>query len=1428
MKPKNKLISLLLAVTMVLALIPVLIIGSPVGQAAANDDFCITGVDVVNQRVAIVHLSNEIGTHFEQYALARPNYLCNFIKFNGTYLQTNKAIANGNGARIYIRDDKKSFELVLGNSTGTYSGATFAGGGTIQFDFENAKFIPFYHMHNEVINAQSGDVWVRDIYDKAMTQDVFTFTAPASLSAAPNLAIESARILDSRAIYVKFNQRIIYPEVATGMSTTESACLLSRAYAAGNSLNGAYNITPSGGTALQATYSYCIAKDHPESDGTGENREFIIYYNGDIVANTAYAISWGNAATKGLVNAASANAVTATLPALTTVPRSDYKLVKAELVKSESGKNEIVLEFDRPFAYTRIATASKFRTVNQPTFAMSWANKLYEVPSGNDVEANRVYYQALFETATNMCGTVLTVDDLKEMLTFNGVKAGGKNFLDAFPGEDIIASFRDSHTIVVYNGNRLDVTLDPGATVSVKADALVNYGTRPGGWGTSNNIGTIGTRTNGLKNTATYLTNVPITTQADVVQYANGYDPSWNKGVTATKSNVKFGHNDVYYFEYDGKKDPLVGGFSPNVRISSNSSGTTYAPNGRAFTGTLEQDYVVQSVYESVDLENKYVKATIVPGQAARFLYFIFKPTGHDAFYTNPAATNYNISGMNGGNYPANNNGAGTFVLGWLFVWGGTFPVFDGCEHGQIWTTPFAYEIKEYPDGAKSVICKLKNEQNTQINSGGYVPSSSNISVGGGFVPFGTGIEYTLEYKLAVDSPVVDMIITAENTAQVARTYEFYVCNTYAPGEVSEWGSGTMKYIDAAQLLQYQSSSYAFVQNVNNGEPSNGKTQAELKPYQNLGLSDLPQSVADRMFSGTGSGVDSTTGSVSRSQYYAWDTMRHSVNHGNSTQFANDLNRLPQADWSGSVNLSNLEGVVRAGTDLMKSTPGIKYWTWGYNQMFNNIPFEVQGGNSARPYLEPWPAAGNQYYQNRAINAGETHNWTESYYHTFGLDMATNATENAIAQLKFYADGGSYRPAAEFYATKLEKQLTAVLRRNDTNAVIKTYSYVSKIMAAEVIEADSLVPAGTKVTLELYEGATAAGVPFFTAWAEQGKAFEADRTSPVEEVIISHGKSIDIPGRASSSQYTLRQVFAYCEPFWVDGFMNAIWTVQSGSGVTITSGVGSNGISASTGNTWWHSFNHIQLVGGTPGSTAVLRATAKDANIPVAQRPYAEMTVNVKKPLYLKIPYNPGNTIGSTNTYARNQYSPYNFNLDMTVPVSITRNTSDTITGPLQIEVWDRRDEKAAPFISFVFDDVTVSGADVGTFNLNIPAYTLPREEYYKIVVRTASGDALGYEWFRVDGYSAIDWSKVVAVSGNNLTVTFDKKNSASGAITLASGATAYVNDTQCAVTVSNNVVTITGGNTAAVTGENTVSIVGIQFPQYPGYTMSDSLTYIK
>ena len=1527
---KSKIITILLAVMMVISLTTT---APMTATSAANDVFKIIGVEVLNERIAIVYLNEEVSVHFEQMLLPRANYLPNYIRLDGEYLTNNREIQpqtaaaySNNGSRMYLRDDRKSFELVLGNSTttGAYAGPTFKASGTIQFDFDGKAFLPYYHMHEtEGLNAnkQSGDIWVRDINDIPMSQEVFAYTASA-LGEAPVLKVESIRILDSRAIYVKFNQRIIHSEQNNSQNSMRTAGLLTRAYL-GNTA-ALLQIT-GGGTTLNSMYSYRLNADHPLSDGTAEGREFIIYFNGDIQPGTEYSYNWTNTGGHspnfaGPVNrpAAGATAVQSgqngnpAIAALATVPGSDFDLLKAELIESESGKFELELTFDRPFAYTRIANESRFRTINSNTSNNgAWSAKLYDVrdpvsgdiiaPVDNatysaawpysiaDVEANRTHYQPLVETSTGMTATVLTVNDVKEILTLYNVFAGDATtpYLDAFTGDTIIGYFKNSNTIVLNNNNRLPITLGTDATVAVKDQALVGYGTR-GTWGSYNTSqsgglssyasGYMRSKTNGPRNTA--IAPVAITKRAEKLGWADGYDPSWDKGVVVTDTIVKLGHNDVYYVQYDGIKDPLIGGFDPRVPHSINLSNTTiYAPDGRAFgnsyannnpnnnsgsnTGTLELGYVVQTAYPAIELENKYIKATIVPGHTARFLKFIFKPTGHDVFYTNPAATNYNITGQSD-LYPPTNIGGGTFVAGWLFVWGGTFPVFDGCEHGQAWMLPWDYELKDYPDGSKSVICKLKNDQNFQVVDGNFVPSSINASVGGKFTSFGTGLEYTIEYRVYPDSPVVDMGVSIHNPAQVARTYEYYTCNTFAPGEVSEWGHGTMKHVDATQIITPHSSEYTNAYAIVNREASNDKTEKDVRLYHSMNYTDeqaavqLPQSVRNYVIGSNMSEVNlNIRGSHARNWFYEFDTNRYLANCiSMGTQFANDLNRLPQADWSGAVTLKNLEGVMRSGPDLMKATPGIKYWIWDYGGMFDCVPFEWDSANQERPYLEPWASAGNKYFMNRAIDAGETHSWVESYYHSFGLDNVTNSNPDALALVKFYNESGAYRAAANFYSTKLEKTLTAVLRNMDNNSVIKTYTYTSRIMAHEEIEADSLVPAGSKVQFELYEGAAAIGTPFFTAWVVQGKAFEVDRETPVEKVIISHtgtnvgltkNGEIDIPGRTTSSnrKYHVREIFAYAEPFWVDGHQRVTWSLQegdAGDAVLISSATATDPApinlpetSDLPGNsTFWHSFDYITLRGITPGKSVTFRATANDENIDPAGSVYADLKVNVKKPLYLTIQYNPGNSAGSTPGYAlaRNMYSPYKFNLDMNIPLTITKDDADNITGPINVEIWDRNNEAAAPYFTEV-----VSG--LGTHILKIPANTLPREEYYKIVARTVNGDSLGYEFFRVDGYSQVVWSNMITQSGDNINIRFTKKNSnVSGSVTLASGeAQAYVNGVPYSVSVGTttsgvasnaNTLIITGGFTSVVNGENTIEVVGVEFPDYPGHTFTFTGVYVK
>jgi hypothetical protein len=384
-----------------------------------------------------------------------------------------------------------------------------------------------------------------------------------------------------------------------------------------------------------------------------------------------------------------------------------------------------------------------------------------------------------------------------------------------------------------------------------------------------------------------------------------------------------------------------------------------------------------------------------------------------------------------------------------------------------------------------------------------------------------------------------------------------------------------------------------------------------------------------------------------------------------------------------------------------------------------------------------------------------------------------------------------------------------------------------------------------------------------------------DRETPVDRVIISHaaavdpqtgisysrqGVSIDIPGRVPATgavPFRLRELFAYAEPFSADGKGVIVWSKQSGDvdELTITSGVnnpghvanttttpgtaGGWGTTNNTGSTWWHTFDFITLRGHAPGSQIVLRATAADENVYPRGSVYAEITVNVRKPLYMSIPYNAGNftaadaygrpAVGTTpgTVLGRRNYSPYMFNLPMFVPLTISAHALDVVEGPIRVEFWHRNHLEPTYYIAF-------DNLELGVNYLHIPANTFPREDYYRIVARNASGDAFGYEFFRVDGFSDVDWERTVLVEGDDVVIRFEKRNSrvvgdAVPPLSLAAGATAFVNDVEFPVLVGDNntqaganrnTLIIVGGATAlqGVGISNFIEVLGVQIPEYMNY----------
>ena len=95
----------------------------------------------------------------------------------------------------------------------------------------------------------------------------------------------------------------------------------------------------------------------------------------------------------------------------------------------------------------------------------------------------------------------------------------------------------------------------------------------------------------------------------------------------------------------------------------------TGAANGFV-EGSLDENALVERTFKIYVLENRYLKATLLPEFGGRILSIIYKPTGHEELYRTQVGVPYGVK-------------AGNFYYDWMMVYGGIFPTFPTAEHGK-------------------------------------------------------------------------------------------------------------------------------------------------------------------------------------------------------------------------------------------------------------------------------------------------------------------------------------------------------------------------------------------------------------------------------------------------------------------------------------------------------------------------------------------------------------------------------------------------------------------------------------------------------------------------------------------------------------------------------------------------------------------------
>jgi hypothetical protein len=181
----------------------------------------------------------------------------------------------------------------------------------------------------------------------------------------------------------------------------------------------------------------------------------------------------------------------------------------------------------------------------------------------------------------------------------------------------------------------------------------------------------------------------------------------------------------------------------------------TSADNGFV-EGSLDKHTIVDRTFKTHVLENRYLKATLLPEFGGRIISIIYKPTGHEQLYRTEVGVPYGIK-------------TGVFYYDWMMVYGGIFPTFPDPEHGRTWLKPWDFKVVKQDAGEVTVSMSLTDDV-------AYAAAPKQ------FIRGATGIEATYYVTLKADRAALDTRLVLKNPQGKPIDYEYWTCTTLAPG----------------------------------------------------------------------------------------------------------------------------------------------------------------------------------------------------------------------------------------------------------------------------------------------------------------------------------------------------------------------------------------------------------------------------------------------------------------------------------------------------------------------------------------------------------------------------------------------------------------------------------------------------------------------
>jgi hypothetical protein len=173
---------------------------------------------------------------------------------------------------------------------------------------------------------------------------------------------------------------------------------------------------------------------------------------------------------------------------------------------------------------------------------------------------------------------------------------------------------------------------------------------------------------------------------------------------------------------------------------------------------TTPGQQLTSTTFDTVVLENGYLKVTLLPSYGGRILSIVHKPTGRELLYQNPVGTPYLML-------------EDIFYYDYLVILGGIFPSFPEPEHGKYWNQPYEFAI--ISESPEAITVRMSRRDDQALAAG--VPARYDVG------RTDVLVELDVTLRAGRSNLQLDTKLTNTRTSAVPK-FEYWTVTTLAPG----------------------------------------------------------------------------------------------------------------------------------------------------------------------------------------------------------------------------------------------------------------------------------------------------------------------------------------------------------------------------------------------------------------------------------------------------------------------------------------------------------------------------------------------------------------------------------------------------------------------------------------------------------------------